>query len=83
MHRVRSLYLCGGGGGGRRCAEEEDSDSVAEGLCQEPQHGRICQEVCGGGKGQRKTPSTLALASVQLKSEIWELTSVVPEWLSH
>lgn len=36
-----------------------------------------------GGKGQRKTPSTLALASVQLKSEIWELTSVVPEWLSH
>lgn len=36
-----------------------------------------------GGEGQRKSPSTLALASVQLKSEIWELTSVVPEWLSH
>lgn len=57
MHRVRSLYLCGGGGGGRRCAEEEDSDSVAEGLCQEPQHGRICQEVCGGVRGRERLPA--------------------------
>lgn len=36
-----------------------------------------------GDEAQRKSPSTLAPALVELKSEIWELTSVVPEWLSH
>lgn len=36
-----------------------------------------------GDEGERKSPSTLAPVLEELKFEIWELTSVAPEWLSH